>query len=64
MKLVVRHELIGEECLVSNNSLRNTVVLLSGASKLVRAVAHRRLLKAPSMITKARYALVPNLIAS
>ena len=36
MELVVGHELISEKCLVSNNSLRNTVVLLIPLSKSVQ----------------------------
>ena len=71
MELVIGHELWCEKCLITYDSFRNAVVLLSpltecsqsGASKLVRAVAHRRF-EAPSMMTKARYALVPNLISS
>ena len=36
MELVVGHKLISEKCLVSNNSLRNTVVLLIPLSKSVQ----------------------------
>ena len=54
MELVVGHELISEECLISNDSsseyscsphstVEKRSVNVSGASKLVRAVAHRRL---------------------
>ena len=59
MELVIRHELIGEKSLITNNSLRDTVVLFHPlakaprVSRLVLAVAHRRF-DAPSMMTKAR----------
>ena len=33
MELAISHELIGEKCLISNNSLWNTVVLLSPLTK-------------------------------
>ena len=36
MELVVGHELISEESLISNDSLRNTVVLLIPLSKSVQ----------------------------
>ena len=36
MELVVGHELISEESLISNNSFRNTVVLLIPLSKSVQ----------------------------
>ena len=38
MELVVSHELVGEKCLISNNSLWNTVVLLNG-EKLPESLA-------------------------
>ena len=33
MELVIRHELIGEESLITNNSLRDTVVLFGPLTK-------------------------------
>ena len=36
MELVVGHKLISEKCLVSNDSLRNTIVLLVPRSKSVQ----------------------------
>ena len=36
MKLVVRHKLISEKCLVSNDPLRNTIVVLIPLSKSVQ----------------------------
>ena len=73
MELAISHELIGEKMLdlqqlplehsCSPQSIDEKAPRVSGASNLVRAVAHRRF-EAPSMITKARYALLPNLISS
>ena len=73
MKLVIGHELWSEKMLdhlqflsernCSPLSIDGKLPESQALSKLVRAVAHRRF-EAPSMMTKARYALVPNLISS
>ena len=38
MELVISHELIGEKCLISDNSLWNTVVLVSPLTKSAQSL--------------------------